>query len=224
MGAMSKPRLLDLFCGAGGAAMGYSRAGFEVVGIDILPQPRYPFEFIQADAMTFPLEGFDAIHASPPCQGYTVAKNIHPEIEYPLLIEPIRERLVALGDVLYVIENVPPAPLINYVTICGRGLGLGVKRHRKFETNSPLLLSGVQCPKGHPGDWIMVFGGSPRGRAHKTGIAKDGGPIIHRPSLNKEAGELAMGIDWMTRNELSEAIPPAYTHWLGHQLMAMLRC
>ena len=112
-------RLLDLFCGAGGAAMGYHRAGFEVVGIDIAPQPNYPFEFVQADAMEFPLDGFDAIHASPPCQAYTaLATGKHPR-----LIEPMRERLASSG-VPWVIENVVGAPLRQPVLLCGSMFGL----------------------------------------------------------------------------------------------------
>src|SRR5215472_5910436 len=107
---MRRPLLLDLFCGAGGAAMGYHRAGFDVVGVDIAPQPRYPFEFHQADAMTFPLDGFDAIHASPPCQDYSKAMRHLATVNYPRLIYPIRDRLRATAR-LWIIENVAGAPL-----------------------------------------------------------------------------------------------------------------
>src|SRR6187200_2858563 len=112
-----RPRLLDLFCCEGGAAIGYHRAGFDVVGVDIVDRPRYPFEFHQADALTYPLDGFDAIHASPPCQAYSITKNAH-DRQHPEMVEPVRARLVASG-VPYVIENVVGAPLIDPVTICG---------------------------------------------------------------------------------------------------------
>ena len=162
---MSKPRLLDLFCGAGGAAMGYHRAGFEVVGVDISPQPNYPFEFYQLDATalvqdvdnkcwhesqtktTLPgasyacLGNFDAIHASPPCQRYTtLVAQAGTFGDYPDLVEPIREILKASG-LPYVIENVPGAP-IEGVLLCGSMFGLKVIRHRVFESNVMLMAPG----------------------------------------------------------------------------------
>jgi DNA (cytosine-5)-methyltransferase 1 len=146
-----RPRLLDLFCGAGGAAVGYHRPGFDVVGVDIKPQSNYPFEFHQADALEFPLEGFNAIHASPPCQGYSQLAAMHPGREYPLLIEPTRELLLSTG-LPYVIENVEGAPLPRHPQLdgtwgfwlCGSMFGLGVtrgflRRHRLFETNFPVV-------------------------------------------------------------------------------------
>jgi DNA (cytosine-5)-methyltransferase 1 len=213
-------RLLDLFCGAGGAAMGYHRAGFEVVGVDIKPQPNYPFEFIQADALDFPLDGFDAIHASPPCQGYSVANNIHGRV-HPMLIGRVREALIASG-VPYVIENVEGArgEMKNPITLCGLTFGLGVKRHRLFECNFPVLT--LPCPPGHPGDWVMVFGGTVLERSPQIGRTLNNGPIFRRKHLGVERGREAMGIDWMNRNELSEAIPPAYTEHIGHYLMAAI--
>ncbi|MDE2099333.1 MAG: DNA cytosine methyltransferase [Patescibacteria group bacterium] len=214
-----KPRLLDLFCGAGGAGMGYSRAGFEVVGVDIKPQPNYPFEFHQADAMTFPLDGFDFVHASPPCQRYSIANNIHGRSDHPDLVDPIRDRLIASG-IPYVIENVPGAPLLNPVVICGRALLLNVKRHRLFESSKPIL--GTCCPKGHAGDWVSVFGHTVLSRGKVIGKAKGGGNTIKRTHLGTEVGRVAMGIHWMNRDELSEAIPPAYTEYLGRQLIAQL--
>lgn len=214
---MSKrPRLLDLFCGAGGAGMGYHRAGFDVVGVDISPQPRYPFEFHQADAMTYPLDDFDYIHASPPCQRYSIANNIHGREDHPDLIAPIRDRLIASGAI-YVIENVPGAPLINAVQICGRALQLGVKRHRLFETSKPVL--GTVCPKGHKGDWVSIFGHTVLSRGHVIGKAKGGGNSIKRTHLGTDVGREAMQTQWMTRDELSQAIPPAYTEWIGRQLL-----
>ena len=140
-------RLLDLFCGAGGAAMGYHRAGFdEIVGVDIDPQPNYPFEFVQADAMTYPLEGFDVIHASPPCRAYSVMKSLNPDRKHVDLVASIRERLRASGAI-YVIENVPGAPLETVAVLCGSMFGLHssrgyLRRHRLFESNILLLAPG----------------------------------------------------------------------------------
>ena len=209
-----KPRLLDLFCGAGGASMGYHRAGFEVVGVDINPQPRYPFEFHQADAMTYPLDGFDVIHASPPCQAYTVANNIHGH-EHPDLLPATRDRLVASGKV-WIIENVPGAPMNQAVVCCGLAFGLNVKRHRFFDSSELILTP--PCPP-HTGDWLLVFGHTVLHRAHVSGRAKGGGPVLKRKHAGIAAGRLAMGIPWMTRDELSESIPPAYTEHMGAQLL-----
>jgi DNA (cytosine-5)-methyltransferase 1 len=215
-----RPRLLDLFCGAGGATKGYQRAGFHVTGVDISPQPRYcGDEFVLADALEFPTDGFHAIHASPPCQAYSVANNIHQTATHPRLIEPVRERLIA-ASVLYVIENVPGAPLRSPFLLCGRTFGLGVKRHRLFESTELILTE--PCPHGHPGDWLLVFGDTVLERGHQSGRAKGGGPVIHRRHVGIDRGREAMGIDWMTRDELSEAIPPAYTEWIGRHLMAAL--
>jgi DNA (cytosine-5)-methyltransferase 1 len=215
---VTRPRLLDLFCGAGGAAVGYHRAGFDVVGVDIKPQPRYPFEFYQADALTFDLDGFDAIHASPPCQAYSVANNIHGRIDHPRLVEPTRERLTASG-IPYVIENVPRAPLHNPITLCGLTLGLNVKRHRLFECSFPVMT--YPCA-GHDGDWLLVFGQTVLERGKRIGTTPNGGGIIRRRHVGTDAGREAMGIDWMSRDELSEAIPPAYTEHIGRYLLAEL--
>jgi DNA (cytosine-5)-methyltransferase 1 len=211
----AKPRLLDLFSGAGGAAMGYHRVGFDVVGVDIQPQKNYPFEFHQADAMTYPLDGFDAIHASPPCQLYSMANNIH-QHDHPDLVPETQRRLRASG-LPYVIENVPGAPLDHPYLICGLALGCGVKRHRLFETNFPMLVPS--CPPGHPGDWLLVFGHTVLERGHQIGRTEKGGPIIRRKHVGTDRGRVAMGIDWMNRDELSEAIPPAYTEYVGGWLM-----
>ena len=209
---MSKPLLLDLFCGAGGAAMGYSRAGFEVVGVDHKPQPNYPFEFILADAMTFPLEGFGVIHASPPCQRYsrrTFNKEQHPD-----LIVPLRDRLQ--GQV-WVIENVPGAPLHEPVQLCGSSFGLRVRRHRLFES-SPKLTFAPPCSH----DWQdidPIFDRYDHYHWYKSGIVAVFGSggwkgNAHWPS--------AMGIDWMRPSEIIEAIPPAYTEYIGKQLIDSL--
>ncbi len=203
---MTPPLLLDLFCGAGGAAMGYHRAGFDVVGVDIKPQPHYPFDFVQGDALAPPLDldVFDAIHASPPCQAYTQAQRLQGK-QHPDLVSKTRDVISPTG-LSYVIENVPGAPLINAVQVCGRGLGLTVKRHRLFESNVSLM--GVPC-MAHD-DYITVFGHSVERRGNK------------RIALTVEQGREAMGIKWMNRDELSEAIPPAYTEFIGGQLLEQL--
>ena len=140
-----KPRLLDLFCGAGGAGMGYYRAGFEVVGVDIVRQPRFPFKFIQADAMTFDLSGFDAVHASPPCQGYSKTRHqVDSRLgkrERPLLLDEIRARLVRSGQP-WVLENVAWARMPAAIKLCGSALGLRVTRHRFFESSSLIFAPG----------------------------------------------------------------------------------
>jgi DNA (cytosine-5)-methyltransferase 1 len=199
--------------------MGYARAGFEVVGVDIKPQPHYPFEFHQADAMTYPLDGFDVIHASPPCQLYSVANNVWKR-DHPDLLPPTQQRLYASG-IPYVIENVPGAPIRNPFVVCGLALGVNVKRHRLFESDHLILVP--PCPKGHPGDWLLVFGHTVLERGHVVRQTPAGGNTTHRKHTTTERGREAMGIDWMNRDELSEAIPPAYTELIGSQLLNALR-
>ena len=218
------PKLLDLFCGAGGAGMGYHRAGFEVVGVDIKPQPHYPFEFHQADALSFPISGFnrllgcfkpDVIHASPPCQAFCALRHLYPDKQYPELIDATRDLLVAWGGP-YVIENVPGAPLINPIQLCGSSFGLRVRRHRIFESN--IYLSSLQCDHKKQGQPIDVSGtGGRRINRRKD----DHGGSTNKPRNIKEAQD-AIGIDWMTRKELSQAIPPAYTEFIGKQLIEYL--
>ena len=198
-------RLLDLFSGAGGAAVGYSRAGFEVVGVDIAPQPNYPFEFHQGDALDFLSEhgkDFDLIHASPPCQKYTNAQRIRNN-QHPDLIASLRG-LLHVMPVPYVIENVEGAPLINPWILCGSMFpGLRVYRHRLFESSFP-----VRTPV-HP--------------SHEAKVTKMGRPpcpgefmhVVGNFSGVPSARE-AMGISWMTRNELKEAIPPAFAEFAGN--------
>lgn len=217
---MRKPVLRDLFCGAGGAAMGYWRAGFEVVGVDIEPQPHYPFEFHQADALTYPLEGADAIHASPPCQAFTQMSNrwrgqggradSHQD-----LIAATRARLRAAG-VPYVIENVPGAKRAMQATLTLHGgmFGLGVYRPRLFESNVLILAPREEPPR----DTIGVYG-----KAHDGRLlwARADGTEQHAPASLAEAQE-AMGMDWGDWHGVKEAIPPAYTEYIGRQLMTAL--
>jgi DNA (cytosine-5)-methyltransferase 1 len=215
-------KLLDLFCGAGGCAMGYHRVGFdEIVGVDIQPQPHYPFRFVQEDALEYLQrhgDEFDVIHASPPCQAYSAANNIHGSTDHPDLIAVTRHLLQKNGKP-WVIENVERAPLFYPALVCGLALGLGVRRHRLFESSHFLFGSGCG---NHKQDYAIVFGGSARGRAHVTGRAKGGGPVLHRPTLPLARAKQAMGIDWMNRKELSQAIPPAYTEFIGKQLLRIL--
>jgi DNA (cytosine-5)-methyltransferase 1 len=214
---MSPPRLLDLFCGAGGAGMGYHRAGFDVVGVDIKPQPRYPFEFHQADALTWPLSGFNAVHASPPCQAFTTASNRWRgkgtvADDHPDLIAQIRDRLQSSG-VLWVLENVLGArkEMRNALILHGGQFGLGVQRARLFESSVFMLTHRMPAATGTVG----VYGKKPDGRRLNNATTQ-------RAAASLAEGSEAMGIDWMEWSELKEAIPPAYTEWIGRHLMAAL--
>ncbi|HEV7679997.1 MAG TPA: DNA cytosine methyltransferase [Candidatus Dormibacteraeota bacterium] len=209
-----RPLLLDLFCGAGGAARGYSDAGFEVLGVDLDDQPHYPFAFLKADALAF-LQGFNpadfaAIHASPPCQRYSVASAAWPEKRerHPDLVPSVREALAATR-LPYVIENVPGAPLVEPIVLCGAMFGLSIYRHRLFESSLRL-----RAPVHPP---------------HIAPVAKMG----RRPDLVNQfmtvvghchpaEAAIAMGINWMSRYEIVQAIPPAYSYCVGRQLMAHL--
>lgn len=221
---MSRPRLLDLFCGAGGAAMGYHRAGFEVVGVDINPQPNYPFEFYQGDALKYLLEHFnefDAYHASPPCQAFTNAQRIMHR-EHPDYITATRAAFGLMQTVgcrncqqrwayhrPWVIENVEGAPLRPDLVLCGAMFGLGTYRHRVFESSHRMP------PLDHPEHMH---------RLAKMGRRPEPGEFMHVVGHFSGVNEAraAMGINWMTRDELSESIPPAYTEYIGQQLMAYL--
>jgi hypothetical protein len=203
--AAPRPRLLDLFCGAGGAAMGYHRAGFDVVGVDNRPQPRYPFEFHQGDAMTWPLEGFDAIHASPPCQVFSDAGTTR-KADHPDLLTPTRTRLIASG-LPYVIENIPLAPMPTGILLCGATFGLPIIRHRRFEVNpDPVLVPSTchQVRHGHAVDHGPGFAPYARGTWEPRWLAE----------------VLPVVWPWMTLLESGQAIPPDYTEHLGGHLMA----
>lgn len=227
-----KLRVLDLFCGAGGAAKGYhdgfTAAGFDVdiLGVDVKPQPNYPYEFMLRDAMAALgdaafLAEFDFIHASPPCQAYGSFANINRargrgEPKAPRLIESVRARLVTSGAA-YVIENTERAPLVAPVKLCGSSFGLRVRRHRMFECS--IFMLGPSCRhRGHRSwDYVGVYGSGPGG-----GFSGADGYERTRRAASREEASTAMGIDWMTWHELVEAIPPAYTAFLAEQIAPAL--
>lgn len=226
-------RALDLFCGAGGVSMGLHRAGFDVVGVDLSPQPQYPFAFVQADALAPPvrLADFDFIWASPPCQAYTMMQALNtrgPKREHPKLVEPVREMLRASG-VPYCIENVPGAPMKGAFTLCGSMFGLGVRRHRLFEASFFVFTPPCQHGEGYPvpvwGDGrpsrqevrkarraLAVYGDHPQRPGDKT-------QRVNRARTLRE-GQIAMGIDWMDWRPLTQAIPPAYSEYIAKAFLA----
>ena len=201
-------KLLDLFCGAGGSAVGYHRAGFEVVGVDINPQPRFPFEFHQANALEYPLNGFDVIHASPPCQAYSKCTGLNYRDKHPRLISIIRDRLKMSG-VTFVIENVEGARkfLEQPIMLCGSMFGLPIRRHRYFEIKPNFILFRPPC--NHKPNPVYITG-TPR---PKHGPRKDPLASVRRA---------AMETPWMTIKDMDEAIPPAYTHYIGKLLIKYL--
>lgn len=226
-------KLLDLFCKAGGAGYGYYLAGFEVTGVDIEFQKKYPFTFYQSDALEF-LEKhwkeYDIIHASPPCQKFSAMTNGRWKDRldnHPDLIEPVRKLLIETGKP-YIIENVVGAPLINPVKLCGSMFDLQTKhgsqlrRHRLFETN--FKVSQPNC-KHNKGSVIGVYGGgqNPARKIPATiGIYGHAGGSSNRDGIamfGTQDRRDAMGIDWMNGDELSQAIPPAYTKYVGKEFL-----
>ena len=208
---MAKLRLLDLFCGEGGAGAGYHRAGFDVMGVDLHPQKRYPFAFVQAGALEYLRDHgheYDAIHASPPCQHFsTITRTAKSQDNHPNLIPAVRELLVASGKP-WVIENVPGAPLFDPVTLCGAMFpGLRVYRHRLFESSVPLA-----APEHPP----HIERTTKCGR----GAGANGWMSIAGHVGNVRAANEAMGCGWMSQRGIAQAIPPAYTAWVGGQLLA----
>ena len=227
-GGTSRPVALDLFCSAGGAGMGYYLAGFDVVGVDIEPQKRYPFRFIQADALTFPLSGFDLIHASPVCKGYSATAVLN-DARHPRQVEAVRERLAGNG-IPYVIENVPGAPLISPVILCGSHFGLtsvwpgvglpgaetgtvrvGLFRHRGFEAHGFTLPDPGAHDHGYRA--VPVYGYTNNFIYRGLGFGGETFSDLRRR---------VMDIGWMEHEELNEAIPPAYTAYVGQHLMGSL--
>ena len=208
------PRILDLFCGGGGAAMGLHRAGFDVVGVDINPQPNYPFTFIQGDALEADLSGFDAIWASPPCQSYTRkvstwGRERKNEIIHPDLVEPTRELLEETG-LPYIIENVIGAPLKGALMLCGTMFGLNILKHRIFEANFDLGFPPATC--NHHKDIYNPWAGEGR-TAEKHRVAQG------TPWLPPAGGaSRAKGIT----GDLNNAIPPAYSEYIGNKLIEVL--
>jgi len=204
-------RLLDLFCGAGGAAMGYKRAGFDdITGVDIASQPNYPFEFVLGDALEYVTEHgaeFDVIHASPPCQAYSMAgQQWRAEgREYPDLVAETRRLLIETGKP-YVIENVPGAPLINPTVLNGAYFGKNLRRTRWFETS--FVIPFFLLPKEGPSRFKM--GRKPRASDPVV-------PVGHFSGVDR--AKQVMEIDWMTQGELAQAIPPAYTEFIGRQII-----
>lgn len=215
-----KPRLLDLFCCAGGASVGYAQAGFDVTGVDIKPQPNYPFAFMQANALGLDpdfIASFDAVHASPPCQAYSdLAKRNRNADEWPRLIEPVRD-ILARSGLPYIIENVDGAPLLDPVVLCGTMFPeLRVLRHRLFEANFEIVAPlHRKHPKVHTFD---------RRKSHfgKTNEWKDFVQVTGGGNCTLAAARQAMGIDWMTKTEINESIPPAYTRFIGRELLRQL--
>ena len=180
--------------------MGYHRAGFEVVGVDLHPQPHYPFEFHQEDALKFPMEGFDAIHASPPCQHRSRATAWRGSRDsWPDLLVPTLDRLGDRARAPWVVENVVEAgTLLPDLLLCGTAFGLPVMRHRRFGLSWDPSALTPPC-------------------AHESVI-----PFDHGSTAPESAYRAALGVSWMTVQESRQAIPPAYTEWIGRQLMALL--
>lgn len=228
MNIKNHPRLLDLFCCAGGAAVGYARAGFEVVGVDIAFQKNYPFEFHHGDALAYVAEHgheFDAIHASPPCQTYSRTKTLHAN-EHPDLVDVTRDALNATGKP-WVMENVVGAPLIDPLVLCGTefgltapdvdGVPLKVLRHRLFESNIPLTRRG-ECNHDPSILTASIYGaGGGWTPEHRDSAKRRGGYVPHTDVCRE-----LLGVDWTTKHELSQVVPPAFTEHLGKQLMAHL--
>lgn len=213
-----RPRIADLYCGAGGAGKGLHDAGFEVVGFDNRPQPRYPFEFHEADALTVDLTEFDAVWASPPCQYYSRLRYLPwlKDKEYWQSIPPTRDFLMSSG-LPYIIENVDDAKwdMFESIMLCGKMFGLHLFRHRRFEMNVFCLIPP------HEKHSEIIAAGRATLSARRHGLNGWGGPAGHQGGVQRHREQL--GIDWMTGNELAQAIPPAYSRFLGERLITYMR-
>ena len=199
---------LDLFCGGGGASMGLHRAGFDVVGVDLFDQPKYPFKFIKADALDFDITGYDFVWASPPCQAFTAYKRRKDHVKYsPNLIPKIREKLIA-NRKPFVIENVQGAPLLDAAMLCGSMFSLDVRRHRFFESNFKIdqikCQHNLQLPRFAPA-------------SNRKNLRKTVEIGVWRIPLAIQ--QKAMGIDWLDVRSLSQSIPPAYSEYIGRQFL-----
>lgn len=213
-----KPLLLDTFCKAGGTSVGYSRAGFEVVGVDIEPQKHYPFEFHQGDAIEFILnygKDFDVIAASPPCQAYSVTSILSSGL-HPMLISATRQVMQKVGKP-YIIENVKGARFIldNPIMLCGTMFGLKVIRHRYFECSPPLWFPPAQCTCST----LYTHSGHGQHSAFENGATAI---CVVGHDFKIEDAKIAMDINWMTGKELAQAIPPTYTEWIGKEIRRIL--
>jgi DNA (cytosine-5)-methyltransferase 1 len=214
--------------------MGYSRAGFDVVGVDVVAQPHYPFQFVRADAIDVLRywmvreedwrTGFDAVHASPPCQGYSRMRHLTwlKDRVYPMLIGPVRELLEAT-ELPWVIENVEgatthPEGLREAFQLCGLDFGLRMYRHRHFEASWLVMVPPHQRHTQTIGKGRMLGSRYSHASAGVTGILPD--PAGHTAGASTKAAAAVMGVDWMTRDEMTQAIPPAYTEFIGTQLLA----
>ena len=204
-------KLLDLYCGEGGAAVGYFRVGFtDITGVDICPMPHYPFKFIQTNALEYLAEHgreYDVIHASPPCQGYSITQFMpgrSPD-KYKKQVGELRDLLIMTGKP-YVIENVAGAPLINPLMLCGTMFGLRVFRHRYFECNPPIYFAPATC--NH-------WGRAKTGKLASWNYGQNPFVTVAGHMFKKDVGAKAMGIDWMTKKGLAEAVPPDYTEYIG---------
>lgn len=210
---MTRPLLLDLYCGAGGSAVGYHRAGFDVIGVDNRPQQNYPFDFIQDDAIGYLSrngEYFDAIHASPPCQDHSKLRNATKRLHGTADLLPQTRILLEQTGLPWVIENVPGAPMRADFRLCGCQFALpGLRRERWFETS----WNGfeMRSPCSHTDQLVTVSGHGAQGWEYKKGRR-----------TTQEDRKRAMGIDWMNRDELAQAIPPAFTAYIGAHLLEAL--
>ena len=211
-------KLLDLFCGVGGASAGYAEAGFQVHGVDLKHGKRYPFTYVRADVLdvlkdTDYIQQFDVIHASPPCQTHSITKHLRnaqgKSTSKVDLIPETRAALIASGKP-YIIENVPGSPLIDPIQLCGSSFGLKVRRHRLFESNMPLV--GSVCDHKSQGRPVGVYGS-----------LNDQIPGGGKTASTITEARQAMGMEWAIWTELVEAIPPAFTKYLGDQIGSWLR-